>query len=143
MFASLFRYSDQILFYHEGGADVGDVDAKAETMDIDSGEQVAEEKVVLDLLGNLADQRPSLNAKKTQSNLIEHFRNLKNVLRENPQTSANLRELQRLVRPLANLGEPWSASDNLAEENRIGRNCRKPQNDVRKPWRTFGWLKFK
>ena len=40
---NLFRYSDQILFYHEGGADVGDVDAKAETMDIDSGEQVAEE----------------------------------------------------------------------------------------------------
>ena len=38
-----FRYSDQILFYHDGGADVGDVDAKAETMDIDSGEQVAEE----------------------------------------------------------------------------------------------------
>ena len=32
------------------------MDAKAETMDIDSGEQVAEEKVVADLLGNLADQ---------------------------------------------------------------------------------------
>ena len=54
--ASLFRYSDQILFYHEDGADVGDVDAKAETRVIDSGEQVAEEKVVADLLGNLADQ---------------------------------------------------------------------------------------
>ena len=47
-----FRYSDQILFNHEG-----DGDAKAETMDIDSGEQVAEEKVVADLLGNLADQK--------------------------------------------------------------------------------------
>ena len=57
MFASLFRYSDQILFYHEDGADVGDVDAKAESRDIDSGEQVAEEKVVADLLGNLADQK--------------------------------------------------------------------------------------
>ena len=42
--ASLFRYSDQILFYHEDGAGVGDVDAKAETRDIDSGEQVAEEE---------------------------------------------------------------------------------------------------
>ena len=35
----------------------GDADAKAETRDIDSGEQVAEEKVVADLLGNLADQK--------------------------------------------------------------------------------------
>ena len=52
-----FRYSDQILFYHEDGADVGDVDATAETRDIDSGEQVAEEKVVADLLGNLADKK--------------------------------------------------------------------------------------
>ena len=36
---------------------MGDVDAKAETRDIDSGEQVAEEKVLADLLGNLADQK--------------------------------------------------------------------------------------
>ena len=52
-----FRYSYQIFFYHEDGADVGDVDAKAETMDIDSGEQVDEEKGVTDLLRNLADQK--------------------------------------------------------------------------------------
>ena len=36
---------------------MGDVDAKAETMDIDSGEQVAEEEVVADLLGNFADEK--------------------------------------------------------------------------------------
>ena len=42
---------------HEGGVDVGDVDAKAGTRDIDSGEQVGEEKVVDDLLGNLADEK--------------------------------------------------------------------------------------
>ena len=36
---------------------MGDVDAKAGTRDIDSGEQVAEEKVVHDLLGNLADEK--------------------------------------------------------------------------------------
>ena len=52
-----FRYSGQTLFYHEGVADVGDVDAKAETMDIDSGEQVAEEKVVAGLLGKFAGEK--------------------------------------------------------------------------------------
>jgi len=52
-----FRYSDQILFYHKDGADVGDVDGKAETRDVDSGEQVAEEKVVADLLGKFADEK--------------------------------------------------------------------------------------
>ena len=57
MFASLFRYSHQILFYHEDGAGVGDVDAKAETMDIDSGEQVAEDEVVANLLGKVADEK--------------------------------------------------------------------------------------
>ena len=36
---------------------MGDVDAKAETMDIDSGEQVAEEKVVAGLLGKFADEK--------------------------------------------------------------------------------------
>jgi len=52
-----FRYSDQILFYHEGGVDVGDVDAKAETMDIASGEEVTEEKVAAGLLGKLAEEK--------------------------------------------------------------------------------------
>ena len=52
-----FLYSDQILFYVEGGADVGDVGAKAETMDIDSGEQVAEDEVVAGLLGKFADEK--------------------------------------------------------------------------------------
>ena len=36
---------------------MGDVDAKAETMDIDSGEQVAEDEVVAGLLGKFADEK--------------------------------------------------------------------------------------
>ena len=37
--------------------DVGDVDAKAETMDIASDEEITKEKVVAGLLGELADEK--------------------------------------------------------------------------------------
>ena len=52
-----FGHSDQILFDHEGGVDVGDVDAKAETMDTASGEESTKEDVVAGLLGELADEK--------------------------------------------------------------------------------------
>ena len=52
-----FRHSDQILLDHEGGVDVGDVDAKAETMDIASGKEITKEKVFVGLLGKLADDK--------------------------------------------------------------------------------------
>ena len=35
------RYHDEILFYHEGGVDVGDVDAKAEKLELPTGEAPA------------------------------------------------------------------------------------------------------
>jgi succinyl-CoA synthetase beta subunit len=34
------RASDRILFHHEGGVDVGDVDAKAASLDVPVGEQL-------------------------------------------------------------------------------------------------------
>ena len=56
---------------------------------------------------------------KTQSNLMEHFRTLKNLLLKNPRTSANLGELQQTVRPLANLGESWTTLERLRQRCRI------------------------
>ena len=52
-----FCHSDQILLDHEGGEDVGDVDAKAETMDTASGEESTKEDVVAGLLGELVDEK--------------------------------------------------------------------------------------
>eukprot|EP00913_Durusdinium_trenchii_P034451 g32232.t1 len=48
------RYHDEILFYHEGGVDVGDVDAKAERMEIPTGEALTEAAVTSKLLTKLA-----------------------------------------------------------------------------------------
>ena len=56
MFASLFRYSDQILFYHEDGAGVGDVDAKAETRTSTLASKSPRRRWLLGLLGKLADE---------------------------------------------------------------------------------------
>eukprot|EP00933_Yihiella_yeosuensis_P057700 TRINITY_DN576_c0_g1_i1.p1 TRINITY_DN576_c0_g1~~TRINITY_DN576_c0_g1_i1.p1 ORF type:complete len:1086 (-),score=273.12 TRINITY_DN576_c0_g1_i1:240-3497(-) len=62
------RYEDEILFYHEGGVDVGDVDAKAERMKIPTGKQISEKEITEQLLskvpagkkGNLASFVSSL-----------------------------------------------------------------------------------
>ena len=47
------RYHDEILFYHEGGVDVGDVDAKAERLEIPTGEALTEATVTQKLLTKL------------------------------------------------------------------------------------------
>ena len=47
------RYHDEILFYHEGGVDVGDVDAKAERLEIPTGEALTEAMVTQKLLTKL------------------------------------------------------------------------------------------
>ena len=47
------RYHDKILFYHEGGVDVGDVDAKAERLEIPTGEALTEAMVTQKLLTKL------------------------------------------------------------------------------------------
>ncbi|CAJ1351846.1 unnamed protein product, partial [Effrenium voratum] len=47
------RYHDEILFYHEGGVDVGDVDAKAEKLELETGEAMTEALVTEKLLSKL------------------------------------------------------------------------------------------
>ena len=44
------RYKDEIFFYHEGGVDVGDVDAKASKLAIPTGCNISEDMVRLELL---------------------------------------------------------------------------------------------
>lgn len=47
------RYADTILFHHEGGVDVGDVDAKAVRLDIPVGESVTVDLIKSKLLRKL------------------------------------------------------------------------------------------
>mmetsp|Transcript_115199 Transcript_115199/g.372313 ORF Transcript_115199/g.372313 Transcript_115199/m.372313 type:complete len:1083 (-) Transcript_115199:242-3490(-) len=47
------RYYDEILFYHEGGVDVGDVDSKAERLEIPTGEDIDAPKVTEKLLSKV------------------------------------------------------------------------------------------
>jgi len=44
------RYFDEIFFYHEGGVDVGDVDAKALRLNIPVGEKIDKAKVISELM---------------------------------------------------------------------------------------------
>jgi len=56
-----FRYYDEVLFYHEGGVDVGDVDEKAERLQIPTGEDLSVEAVKAKILTNVpANKQDSL-----------------------------------------------------------------------------------
>ena len=48
------RHADTILFYHQGGVDIGDVDSKAVKLDVPIGESVDEETIKDKLLGEVA-----------------------------------------------------------------------------------------
>merc|ERR1719428_2008639 len=52
------RYADEILFYHEGGVDIGDVDAKAERVEIPHGAPLDQEKLN-SLFVKLSDEKKS------------------------------------------------------------------------------------
>jgi len=57
------RYYDEILFYHEGGVDVGDVDAKAERLQIPTGDVPSTAVVVEKLLSKVpADKQANLSS---------------------------------------------------------------------------------
>lgn len=47
------RHADTILFYHEGGVDIGDVDAKALKLDVPVGESISEDVIKAKLLTNV------------------------------------------------------------------------------------------
>lgn len=44
------RNADTILFHHEGGVDIGDVDAKALKLEVPIGQSVTEEEILAKLL---------------------------------------------------------------------------------------------
>lgn len=48
------RHADTILFHHEGGVDIGDVDAKALRLDVPVGETITEDDIKLKLLANVS-----------------------------------------------------------------------------------------
>jgi ATP citrate (pro-S)-lyase len=47
------RHADTILFHHEGGVDIGDVDAKALKLDVPVGETITEDDIKSKLLTNV------------------------------------------------------------------------------------------
>eukprot|EP00928_Gymnodinium_smaydae_P012179 TRINITY_DN1442_c0_g1_i1.p1 TRINITY_DN1442_c0_g1~~TRINITY_DN1442_c0_g1_i1.p1 ORF type:complete len:1092 (+),score=205.23 TRINITY_DN1442_c0_g1_i1:71-3346(+) len=53
------RYADEILFYHEGGVDVGDVDAKAERMRIPTDASITASQVTQELLSKVPPAKQS------------------------------------------------------------------------------------
>lgn len=57
-----FRDNDEILFHHEGGVDVGDVDAKGVRLSIHLGEGITAENVKKGILSKVAPERQDLLA---------------------------------------------------------------------------------
>ncbi|XP_003708319.1 ATP-citrate synthase [Megachile rotundata] len=58
------RRADTILFHHEGGVDIGDVDAKALKLDVPVGEEAPSQAVITEkLLVNVADDKKEVIAK--------------------------------------------------------------------------------
>lgn len=51
------REGDYVLFHHEGGVDVGDVDAKAQKLLIEVGEKITEEQVKKELLTKVSNDK--------------------------------------------------------------------------------------
>lgn len=57
------RHGDTILFHHQGGVDIGDVDAKALRLEVNIDETPSESDIVQKLLGNIANEQKNLVAK--------------------------------------------------------------------------------
>ena len=55
MYVAIFgtKTGDKILFHHEGGVDIGDVDDKAVSMDVDVDQSIEKKDVELQLLGGV------------------------------------------------------------------------------------------
>lgn len=52
------RKADTILFHHQGGIDIGDVDAKALKLDIPVGGEIPDRSILIDrLLTNVMDDK--------------------------------------------------------------------------------------
>lgn len=57
------RHADTILFYHEGGVDIGDVDAKAVKLDVPVGETTSELSIEKALLQQVPGSKKAMVAK--------------------------------------------------------------------------------
>lgn len=51
------REGDQVLFHHEGGVEVGDVDAKAQRLMVPVDEKLSEDQVAEQLLTHVPDDK--------------------------------------------------------------------------------------
>lgn len=69
------REGDTILFHHEGGVDVGDVDSKANMMEVDIDEKCDRDSVCKHLLGNVNSEAQSV-LKGFICDLFDTYRNL-------------------------------------------------------------------
>lgn len=69
------RDCNTVLFYHEGGVDVGDVDAKASTLDVDVLDDISEADIVSKLLVHIAPERQPVLVKFI-SNIYKAFKDL-------------------------------------------------------------------
>ena len=76
-----FRANDEVLFYHEGGVDVGDVDSKGVRMSLALGEAPTKEAVITALLQQVPDKRREYLAGFIVA-LIKLFRDLNFVYME-------------------------------------------------------------
>ncbi|XP_060533461.1 ATP-citrate synthase isoform X1 [Cylas formicarius] len=56
------RHADTILFYHQGGVDIGDVDSKALKLDIPVGETLSAKDITEKLLGHVAPAKKQMVA---------------------------------------------------------------------------------
>ena len=59
---------DYILFHHEGGVEVGDVDAKAQRLLVAVGDKLSEEQVTEKLLVHVSDE------KKGYAHVMSHLK---------------------------------------------------------------------
>lgn len=51
------REGSQVLFHHEGGVDVGDVDTRAQKLSVRIDDKLTEETVTQQLLKNVTDEK--------------------------------------------------------------------------------------
>ncbi|XP_030757355.1 ATP-citrate synthase isoform X2 [Sitophilus oryzae] len=57
------RHADTILFYHQGGVDIGDVDSKAVKLDVPVGENLTEDSITKVLLGQVKSAKKAMISK--------------------------------------------------------------------------------
>lgn len=94
------RQGEEILFHHEGGVDVGDVDAKAKRLQVDIEHTATEEEVTASLLSSVEAARKPILAKFLVS-MLETYRALHFVYME--------------INPIVLVGEQISVLDMAAK----------------------------